>query len=459
MNKSDKQSTVASEDLILQRQARNRSLTINAFGSFVIKGAAMLVSLCAMPVYMRFFGDESVLGVWFTLLSILNWILMFDFGIGNGLRNKLAISFAYNNKSEVCRLISSSYVLLGIISIVGFILSAFLVRQINWNTVFGISIDSLSDSDLLESMLVIFSAIWLQFYLKLITGILFAMQKAMMPSLLTLITNILVLLSALIYRPSSSSGALLYLSVTYAFASIVPLLITTAIVFRRFLPYYTFCMAECSLRYAKEVSGIGIHFFVLQILSMAVFNSREVLISNLVGSGYVVEYTVYFKVYSLISTFYLLALTPFWSAITEAFARRDFSWIKNTYLKGLFALALFAGIGVILLVAFPFVVRLWLGEAAPEPDVYTGILFLLFNLEYMYINLNAHVENGTERLRIQTFGYLLASVLLIVFSLAIANIFPSWNSIVLANVLALIPMGIMQGIEIKRTFFEWQQSK
>lgn len=456
MSQRDNPNIDVADDFILRRQVRNRSLRINALGSFVIKGAAMIVSLCAMPVYMQFFGDESVLGVWFTLLSLINWILMFDFGIGNGLRNKLTIAITYDDRITVCKLISSSYVLLGAVSFAGLIVCGIVMRTIDWNMIFGISVEILPSADLLKSMLIIFTAIWLQFYLRLVTGILFAIQKATVPSLLTLITNILLLVSAIIYKPSLSSTALFYLSVTYALSSILPLLVTTIIVFKLSLPYYTFHISDCSMHHAKEVSSIGLHFFFLQILSMAVFNSREVLISHLVGASSVVDYTVYYKVYSLISTFFLLALTPFWSAITEAYSRHDYSWIKSVYYKGLVALISFTGVGIVLLFAFPFAVHLWLGESAPDPDLITGILFVLFNIEYMFINLNAHVENGTERLHVQTIGYLLSAVLLIIFSIVTVNIWPSWTSIVFSSVLSLIPMSIMQAIEIKRFFITWK---
>lgn len=439
-----------------QRQKRNKSLKTNALGSFVIKGAAMLVSLVAMPVYLNYFGNESVMGVWFTLLSVLNWVLLFDFGVGNGLRNRLTLAFAKRDESLACKLISSSYVLLGVISLCAFLVSAVVVRLINWNTVLGVSANVLSRDDLLASMMVVFSVIWLQFYLKLITGVLYAMQRAVIPSLLTLTSNVLILFSALLYRPDSASKALLYLSVSYGISTVVPLLIASFIVLGRLLPFYSFRISDCSFTYAREIVNIGMRFFLLQLLSMAVFNTREVLISSLVGVDQVVDYTVYFKVYSLISTFYLLALTPFWSAITQAFAQHDFDWIRGVYKKGLGVLCLFSFAGVAALIMFPFAVQIWLEDAAPETNYLTGLIFIVFNIEYMFINLNAHIENGIEKLGVQTAGYAIAAISLIGLSILFSRVHPVWDSVMLASVIALVPMCCMQSVELKKLFSAWR---
>ena len=90
----------------------------NLIGAFIVKGAALLVSLFTMPAYLRYFSNEPALGVWFTILSILTWILNFDFGIGNGLRNRLTESFVEENYIEAKKYISSAYVSISFIVLI-----------------------------------------------------------------------------------------------------------------------------------------------------------------------------------------------------------------------------------------------------------------------------------------------------------------------------------------------------
>ena len=70
----------------------DKRLLLNVFISLLIKGLTLIFSFVSTPLYIRFFNDDMVLGVWFTLLSLLTMTLNFDFGIGNGLRNKLVYS-------------------------------------------------------------------------------------------------------------------------------------------------------------------------------------------------------------------------------------------------------------------------------------------------------------------------------------------------------------------------------
>ena len=86
---------------------KNTIIYKNVIGAFAVKGASLILSLFTMPAYMRFFEDEQILGVWFTLLSVLSWILNFDLGIGNGLRNNLTSALAMGDRNAAKEYISS----------------------------------------------------------------------------------------------------------------------------------------------------------------------------------------------------------------------------------------------------------------------------------------------------------------------------------------------------------------
>ena len=93
-----------------------RSVLTNAILSFGVKGVSLIIALFTTPAYMRYFSDNGVLGIWFTLLAVLSWILSCDMGIGNGLRNKLTITFSGGDDVQTKKLISSAYCLTGLLS-------------------------------------------------------------------------------------------------------------------------------------------------------------------------------------------------------------------------------------------------------------------------------------------------------------------------------------------------------
>lgn len=53
-------------------------------GAVVYKGVAMIASFLAIPMMIRYLGQEQF-GVWSTLLTVMSWIVFFDLGIGNGI--------------------------------------------------------------------------------------------------------------------------------------------------------------------------------------------------------------------------------------------------------------------------------------------------------------------------------------------------------------------------------------
>ncbi|EOU1150939.1 hypothetical protein AB8J25_001843 [Clostridium perfringens] len=74
-----------------------KKVIINIINGIGIKGGAILIAFFTTPAYMRYFENESILGVWFTILSVLSWILNFDLGIGNGIRNRLVKTLLNND--------------------------------------------------------------------------------------------------------------------------------------------------------------------------------------------------------------------------------------------------------------------------------------------------------------------------------------------------------------------------
>lgn len=422
----------------------------NVLQSLGVKGLAIIVSLINMPVFMDYFSDAVVLGLWFTLLSMLNWILTFDLGIGNGLRNYLVDAFENEDNNECRRLISSSYCTVGVLAGVLSILTFFLVPAIDWNAVCNVSKDIVSPEILIRTLRILLIGIWVQFLLKLINSILYAMQKSAVPNFLLLIANLLLLLSTFVLRTDDIQLNLLRLSNAYIFTSTIPMLVATIVVFRTRLRNIGIRISCWTKQHTKMVVGLGLSFLFLQLLSMASFNTREFYIMRFVEPSGVVEYQVYHKIFSLISTFFVLATTPFWSAITQALAQKDIVWIQQTYHKGLKLFALFSAGSVIVISFAQFLVNIWLSDKAIKINSWYSFLFAIINIEYMWINLHSHFENGMGKLRIQKIGYVISTFCIPMISYVLTNMSKLWVMVLIANIIALLPLSIMQPVYLHK---------
>ena len=104
-------------------QDRTNNYVRQVKGSVLFKGLAVAATFLAVPLMIRYLGQEQY-GIWSTLLSIMSWVVFFDLGIGNGLRNKLAESLAKHQVSEAAGYIASGYTWIGAISVLLFVLIA-----------------------------------------------------------------------------------------------------------------------------------------------------------------------------------------------------------------------------------------------------------------------------------------------------------------------------------------------
>ena len=90
----------------------------NMVNTYLVKGASLIIGFFTTPAYMEYFSDKRVLGVWFTIISVLTWILYFDFGIGNGLRNRVTETLIAKETIKTRIYISSAYIFIIAVALV-----------------------------------------------------------------------------------------------------------------------------------------------------------------------------------------------------------------------------------------------------------------------------------------------------------------------------------------------------
>ena len=108
--------------------------------------------------------------------------------------------------------------------------------------------------------------------------------------------------------------------------------------------------------------GLGLKFFIIQITTVVMFSSSNIIITQLYGPSKVTPYDVGLRLFSSALTIFTIIVTPFWSAFTEAYAIEDFNWIKKAIKKLMTAWVGFSlGIIVLWLIS-PHIYQLWVGK-------------------------------------------------------------------------------------------------
>lgn len=426
----------------------NRNVIINAAGAFAVKGLAILVSVATIPAYMRFFHNENVLGVWYTVLSLIQWIFMFDLGIGQGLRNKLAELVAKNNDKESKKYISSAYLLLFAICVVIVALYLLCARFIPWNSVLNISENELSRRVLQKSMNIIFVGIIIQFLLRLITSILYAIQKSAVVNLLTLLSNTIILIYILNRSPGSYTDSLIQLSYVNVIAVNLPLLVTTIIVFSTSLKKCRPSVFCYNHGMAVEVLKMGMIMFYLQFAWLVVTGLHSLLISQFSAPGEVVEYQVYYKIYNTIASILSMALVPIWSAVTKAMVENKWKWIYNIYWMLLLASAAVLVLECMMLPLVQPIVNIWLRKEAIPIQTGYCVIMTIYSVLFLIHTVNTSIGNGLSFFRVQNIWMGFAAVVMVPLSYIFCKLFDSWIGVILAGFIAVLPFEILQPVKL-----------
>ncbi|MFT8556154.1 lipopolysaccharide biosynthesis protein [Liquorilactobacillus hordei] len=439
---------------IKNSEEKNLIIYKNIIGSFVIKGGALAISLLLMPAYIHYFKDTRILGIWFTILSILIWIFNFDLGLGNGLRNSLVVAFEKKDMILAKSYISSAYFLIGLLVGIFTIIGYFILGFLNWNYIFNVPVSLISSNALRSTIQFTFLGVMIQFLLRFISYILYAMQLSAITNMLSLSTSVMQLIFVLIAPSNSSVRNLEVFSVAYIFCANIPLMIATVFLFAGPLKKCRPSVKNISLIRAKKVLSLGGIFFACQILYMIILNTNEFFISHFTSPANVVNYQIYYKLFSIISMVFMLMLTPVWSTVSKAIFEKDFRWLIKLY-NNLMRLAVLASIiEFFLILILQFVINIWLGSSAITVNYVYAIIFALFGTAMIFQDTVSTIASGIGDLKVQFFSYSIGTVvkfIVIIIGIRLTN---SWIIIVISNVVVLTPYVIWQNKSLKNYFLE-----
>lgn len=434
----------------IKLEKSEKNLLINILIAFGIKGLSLLISLFSTPLYIKYFDDNTVLGVWYTILSVLTWITIADLGLGNGLRNKLTQDLAQNDKLAAKKHISSAYVVISVIIIPITILGIVLIQVLDLNTLLNISESVISNKTLRLSVTILFSGVCLQFIVKIISNVLYAIQRPSINNVKALITSIIPLLYIACFKSENIESNLIALSVVHVIAVLLPSLVATFVIFGGFLKDCRPSLRLYEKKYANDIIGLGLKFFLAQIFFMMLMSTNEVLITKFYKPEDVVEYSIYYKLFTTVGSLFMLALTPLWSKLTQDISKKRFSVVKKTnrILYGISGLCLLAQFAIIPILQW--FLDFWLKENSITVNLHTALIFAFFGGVYVFNVALTTLANGIGELKTQMIFYGIGSIAKIPILMIFRNMGLDWNIIVLYNAIVVVAFCIFQLLWVER---------
>ena len=402
----------------------------------MFNGFNFLFNLIIVRLTLEYLGSTQY-GIWLTLSSILTWFNYLDFGLGNGLRNKLAEALANNDLKSAKIYVSTAYAIFSSLILAIIIIFVSIYKLINWLEIFKAPAYLQSQLDTLILLCVIFFLI--QFVLRLLTFIINADQKTGINGFFSFSINLLTVILIYVLLKTTSSS-ILFISVGSTFIPVIVFIAATMIFFNT--KYKSISPSFKSIKFSnlKDLLGLGTQFFIIQIATLIIVATDNMIITQLFGPSEVTVYNIAFKYFNYIPIIFYVILTPMWSAYTEAYMKDDFEWIKNA-IKKIFKIWLLLSLVVVVMIfAANWVYDIWIGSQVEIPFLLT-ILMGLFAIVSNWNNIFAYFLNGVGKIRISLYYSIFIGIINIPLSIILAKNFGIGISGVIAATLLCMIIG------------------
>lgn len=424
-------------------QERSVKAKKNIIASFFLKGTSIIISLILVPLTINYI-NVSQYGIWLTLSSIVGWFAFFDIGLTQGLRNKFAEAIAKGEHSLAQIYVSTTYAVLAIIFCILWIIFLLFNHFLNWSHILNISENIQSEVSLLA--IIIFTYFCLQFVMNIITTIITASQQPAKASLIGVLGQILSLIFIIILV-KTTQGSLLKLGIALCVSPLLVLLGANIFLFKGVYKKYKPVISKVKFSYAKGLFNLGLVFFIIQVAGIIQYQTANVIIAQNFGTADVTSYNIVYKYFGTLNMVFVIFLTPFWSATTEAYLKNDIQWIKNGVRKYNLLTILLIGIGILMLIFSHQIYTLWLGKGKVIIPFSLSLWGFIFFIISMFSGIYVSFLNGISALRIQflasvvsPFLYIAIAILLIkyyhfgVYAVFIASVAANFNGLLLAPI-------------------------
>ncbi|MBR4921957.1 MAG: hypothetical protein IKY01_04875 [Prevotella sp.] len=389
-------------------EKRSSRLQKNILVSFIAKGWSAVIVLLMVPITLNCLGEYNN-GVWLTISSVMLWIDNLDIGLGNGMRNKLAIYMAHGETQRARSLIASTFAMLTYIIIPTLLI--LLVFIWTSDTYQLLNVDPAKTANLDQVLMVTVTLVCTTFIFKLIGNFYMGLQLPAVSNLLIALGQTLALIGTYIVY-LSGSHSLLHIALVNSVCPLIVYLITYPYTFYYKYPHLRPAFGLVDLKEAKAVISMGIRFFIIQVSGVILFMTSNILISKLFTPALVTPYQIAYRYFSILLVAFTVICMPFWNATTDAYERGDIQWIHNATRKlRMMTIGIFLGLIVMIFVS-DFVYTIWIGQDTTI-DIRMSVAVAIYIFILIYSMRYSYFINGIGKLRLQLIFSASAAILFI----------------------------------------------
>jgi O-antigen/teichoic acid export membrane protein len=430
---------------------RYRRALTTGVTSLAAKLVVLATTIVCLPLTFRYLGPDRY-GLWMTITSLVLFLGFADFGLGNGLTSAIAEADGRDDESFAHQQVSCAfYLLVGIaLTVLGSLAVAY--RFIPWTALYHTR-TALASAEAPPATAVLILCCAINMPLGVVLRVQLGYQKGFIGDLWTGFGNLLALFS--VFLAVKLNAGLPWLVAALAGAPLIGAGINFLIQFGwrtpRLRPHFRLLESDSMLLLAKS----GFLFFLQQCFGLIYFVSDNVVISRMLDSPHVAQFSVMQRIFSLglVSQYFM---APLWPAFGEALARNDFEWAHKTLRRAIVgSLIISGGCGMFLLFASRSIALRWTGiDPGPIDGFRVGLALWVILVGYVAA-MNAFLnQKGLMGKHLVFFGAASIGALLLKFYLvqqfSLAGIV--WATLAAFAFLYVVPAAYLafSGLQAKR---------
>jgi O-antigen/teichoic acid export membrane protein len=412
--------------------------------SFFLKGISIVIGFVVIPMTINYI-NPSRYGIWITLSSIISWLSFFDIGLGNGLKNKLAEANAVKNYTAARIYVSTTYAVLGIISFVVIFLFYIANHFINWVSILNSS--DISANELSHLALIVLGMFCIQFVAQTINVVLTAMHAPFKVSLINVIGQLISLIMIYVLT-KLTPGSLTYLVLILGGVPVLIQILGSVFYYNSDYKHIAPSIKFIDFKYTKELLSLGGIFFIIQIGALVLFQTDNIVITQLFGPEKVTTFNIAYKLFSVVIMIFTILITPLWSAFTDAYAKGDIIWIKGTLAKLHKYWLFLCAFTFLLLIISPSVYKFWLNNSVSVPFS-LSIALAFYVIVYSWQIIHVYFLNGIGKIKLQLYLVVISAIINIPLAIFFSK-YIGVAGVTLSNICVYIVLGVIFSVQCNK---------
>jgi O-antigen/teichoic acid export membrane protein len=380
-------------------QERHRRIALSAAASLVAKILHSLALLVSVPLALSYLGKERY-GLWTTMTTFIAMLAFSDMGLGSGMISVIAQAHGGDDRDRARRVVSSATFFLLLIAAIGTILFLLIYPLVPWPRVFNAQ-SALGIAESGPAMAICMLLFLVGLPLNVVQAVHIGYQEGFVPNVVQAGISLLSLagIAVAIWLKLGLVG----ITALWLGASLLVRSINAAYLFGHQRPWLRPAWRWFDWPTASSLLKISFLYMVIGMSIAVGYTSDSMVLTQMIGPEAVTEYSVPYRLFSIVTVVMGFFLTPLWPAYAEAAARGDVSWVRITLRRSLLiGLAFNVLAALVLVLAGKWIIAIWVRQnVTPSTSLLIAFgLYLIVNCLHAPLSM---LLNGLSVVRFQLF--------------------------------------------------------